>query len=445
MRRILCLIFLLATAPALAASPIDVREITTPAGLSVWFVPDRTAPVLALSFAFRGGMATDPEGKEGLANLVAALLDEGAGKRDSAAFQAALEDNSISLSFSAGRDSFTGALYSLTDRLDLAAALAADALTRPRFDADAIGRMRNAVLTSIRRSHADPNWAAQRAFNRLAFDGHPYGEPGIGDEDSVQAITRADLLDFVETRLARDTLLITAVGDIEEAALAALVDTIFAGLPAEAAPFAVADIAPQGAGETVLVAREAPQSIIIIGHRGIRRDDPDFYAASVMNYILGGGGFASRLQEELREKRGLTYGASSSLSVLDHAEMISAQVSTPNDKAGEALGLLIGEWDRFARDGASATEVENAIRYLTGSWPLRFTSSGGIASLLLGVRLDGLGIDHVNQRNDRIAAVTEADVNRIAARLLTTDDLAIVIAGQPEGIEPTRTITGIPE
>ncbi len=437
---------LVAGAPQVAASELDVRGVAFGETGEAWFLADATAPVLAVRFAFEGGMALDPEGKEGTASMVASLLDEGAGELDSQAFKKRLEDRSITISFSAGRDALYGTVYALTDRLDEAAELVNLALTEPRFDSDAVARVRAATLAGIRSSHADPGWAAQRAFNRLLFDGHPYGEPGVGTEASVQAIEVADLQGFVAARLARDTLKVAAVGDVDEERLATFLEIAFAGLPDTSEAFTVPDIEPQGAGEIVLVDRpEAPQSIIVLGHEGMARDDPDYYAAVVMNYILGGGGFASRLQEELREKRGLTYGVSTGLSTLDHAHLITGQVSTPNDQAAEALDLLKAEWRRMRSEGASATEVENAIRYLTGSFPLSLSSTQAIAGLLLGARMDGLGRDYLNIRNDLIRAVTIEDVNRVAARLLDTEDLAVVIAGAPADVVPDRVIEGIPD
>jgi zinc protease len=427
------------------AEAIDIQRVVSPGGIVAWLVEDRKVPVIAVDFAFEStGSSADPAGKPGVANLMASLLDEGAGERRSQEFQKLLADNSISISFSAGRDEFRGAMKALTVKRDLAIDLLSQALTQPRFDAEAVERIRLAVMANIKSNQASPNWIAQRTFSITTFGGHPYSQPSDGTLDSVQAITTEDMRDYLGRRLGRDNLVVGVVGDVSASELAPMLDRMFGALPAKAERFIPPEAALQAAGDIVLVPRPLPQTVFVMGEQGVKRSDPDWYAASVMNYVLGGGGFNSRLMEEVREKRGLTYGVSSSLVPYDHAALITAGGSTVNAKAGEALDLIRVEWRRMAVDGVTDEELKNAKAYLTGSFALRLTSTDRIASMLVQVQLDDLGIDYLNKRDEFINRVSRADVLRVARRLLDPAKLTIVMVGQPKGIEPTRTIDGPP-
>ncbi len=427
---------------ALPAGAVEVKRVVSPGGIEAWLVEDHKVPVVALEWAFEGAGAVDPEGRDGLANLAAGTLDEGAGPYDSQAFQGRLEDAAISLTFKAGRDGFYGGLKTLRDNRAEAFELARLAMTEPRFDADAVERVRAATLSSLKRDLSNPDFLARRAFYETAFPDHPYGREVRGTLESLPAIAPNDLHAFVSRELGRDRLLVTAAGAITPEELGAAVDLMFGGLPAKAQTTAIADVEPKALGETVVVPRPTPQTVIVMGQSGVGRDDPDWYAATVMNYVLGGGGFTSRLMEEVREKRGLTYGVYSHLLPLDHAAMIIASGSTVNAKAGEALDLIRAEWARMAEGGVTPEELVDAKTYLTGSFPLRLGSTDAIAGVLLSIRRDRLGIDYIDRRNDLINAVTIEDVQRVAKRLLDPARLLTVLVGQPDGVAATRTIDG---
>ena len=429
------ILILLASLPARA---VEVQRVISPGGIEAWLVEDHGNPITSLDLAFRGGAALDPEGKEGLANLVSGLLDEGAGALDSQAFQALLSDLSIQLSFDAGRDTFGGSLRTLTENRDTAFDLLRLALGQPRFDAEPVERIRAQILAGVRRNAEDPDRIAGRTLRRLFFPGHPYGRPVDGTPESIAALTADDLRRFVARRLGRDTLKVAVVGDVTAAQLAPLLDKTFLALPAAAAPARVADTEPQGGGEVVVVRKDIPQSVVALGHAGLMRDDPDFYAAYVVNYILGGGGFASRLYEEVREKRGLAYSVHAYLYPQDHAAMLIGGVATANGRVGQSLELIRREWARMAESGPTAEELASAKTFLTGSYPLRQSSSGRIAGMLLGIQLEDLGIDYINRRNDYIEAVTLKDARRVARQLYREDQLTVVVVGQPDGIKATR-------
>jgi zinc protease len=391
-------------------------------------------PIITLNIAFRGGSALDPEGKEGLANLAASTMDEGAGDLDSQAFQRKLEDLSVSLRFGSGRDNFTGRLRTLTVNSSEAFGLLAMALTKPRFDSKAVERVRRQILAGLRSSAENPNDIASRALMRLLFPNHAYGRPSTGTLQTVPLIKLADLRVFVHQRIARDNLVVGIVGDITPAQTAAMLDNVFGLLPAKAVPWNLPDVQATQGKRTIIIDKPVPQSIIRFGHAGIKRNDPDFFAAYVMNYVLGGGGFESRLYEEVREKRGLAYSAWSYLSPMNAAGLILGGAGTANERAGETVDVMRDVWRRMADKGVSPKELEDAKTYLTGSYSLRFTSSQRISSILVGIQLQRLGIDYIEKRNGLIAAIGQADVNRVAKKLLHPDGITLVVVGQPKNV-----------
>ena len=439
----LAALLVLIVGPAGAARAVDVQRVVSPMGIEAWLVENAAVPVISVEFAFRGGVELDPWGKEGLANLTSILLDEGAGDLDSATFQARLRNAAIQLSFDARVDAFYGSLKTVTDNADEAFDLLRLALTAPRFDAEAVERMRAAVFADIRRRVADPQWMARRTYYELAFPDHPYSRPSRGTAPTLSALTADDLRGFVAARFARDNLVVGVTGDISAAELGPLLDRVFGGLPARADLGATRSAAPAGAAERVLVERDGAQSVMLLAQPGIARKHPDFYAALLVNRILGGGGFNARLTEEVREKRGLTYGISSFLITFQHADLLMVNSSLSNDNVAEALDIVLREWRRMAENGVTQAELDDAKTYLTGSFPLRFTSSDRIASILLGMQLDDLGIDFLDRRNAQVEAVTLADANRVAAQLLDPDALTVVVVGAPGGdYAATRVIDG---
>ncbi len=439
------LLVALALVPALLvlarpAAAIEVQRFTSPRGIEAWLVQDTSNPILSLRFALRGGAAV--EAKPGLANMLSALLDEGAGDYDSQAFQSALADNSISLSFSAGADSFSGSLSTLSRNQDLAFELMRLALTEPRFDEEPVERIRNQLLVSLARQEQDPDTLAWRTLRAALFPDHPYGRPTSGTPESVAAITVDDLRGYLADEIAQDRLFIGVSGDIDAETLGALLDKTFGGLPAESGAIEVADVTPHGEGGVMVIAREQPQSVVAMGQPGILRDDPDYYTAYTVNYVLGGGGFQSRLYDEVREKRGLAYSVYSYLNPLDHAGIVVAGTATANPRVSESLGLILDEWRRMAEEGPTEEELADAKTYLTGSFPLRLSSTGKIAGMLVGMQLEGLGIDYLDKRNSYIEAVTLEDAKRVAGELYRPEALSVVVVGQPEGIEATRELPG---
>ncbi|MBC8267731.1 MAG: insulinase family protein [Rhodospirillaceae bacterium] len=420
-----------------AGHTVSIERVVSPAGVTAWLVRDTINPIVNVRFAFRGGAALDPVGKDGLANMVSGLLDEGAGDLDSQTFQRRLEDLSIELRFNAGRDAFSGRLKTLSENKDQAFHLLKVALLEPRFDDTPVKRIRGQILAGLRRDQEDPDTIAGQTLARELFPDHPYGRRVEGSMATVKAITSDDLRAFTRQRLARDNLVIAVVGDMDAAELGRFLDEVFAGLPAKSQGFSVKDIQPQTAGRTKVVKMDIPQSAIAFAQKGLKRSDPDFYAAYVLNHILGGGGFTSRLYEQIREKRGLAYSIGSYLYPLDHAGLVQGYGGTANARVGETLEVLKDQWRTMAETGVTPEELADAKTYLIGSYPLRFTSTGGIASILVSMQLEKLGIDFLDRRNTLVEAVNLKDVNRLAKKLLDPDNMVVVVVGAPEGVTST--------
>jgi zinc protease len=420
-----------AAVPAVAA---EVERVVSPGGVEAFLMHEPSVPLIAMSFYFKGGAQYEPAAKAGLARMTAALLDEGAGEHDSLAFRTLLEDHAIRLSFDASRDGFSGDLRTLSDNRDLAFELARLALNEPRFDAEPIERIRAQSTAALRRRENDPSTLAREHFFTSAFPDHAYGVPERGTLETVQAITRDDLVAFRDRQLARDRLHIGVAGDITAEELAPALDLIFGALPATSEPPPVAAVAPVG-GETVIVRQAVPQSVVVFGHAGIARNDPDYYAAYIANYILGGGGFQSRLLQEIREKRGLAYSAYSYLVEAEHSPLWTGGVATNNADVAESTRLVRQEVARMAAGELSEEDLDAAKTFLTGSFPLRLTSNAQVASLLMGMSIADLGIDFLERRNDYIEAVTLDDLKRVSARLFDPEALLFVVVGQPEGLE----------
>ncbi|TJZ92300.1 insulinase family protein [Paracoccus gahaiensis] len=426
----------IATVLALLAVPaqaIEIQDVTSPGGIKAWLVEDDSIPFVALDIQFRGGASMDAPDKRGAVNLMTSLLEEGAGRRDTTQFAQAVEDLGAQLSFRAGDDTVSVGFRALTETRDEAGDLLAQALTQPRFDEDAVDRVRAQVQAVIRSEATDPGSIAAIEMARQAWGDHPYATSINGTADSVAGLNRQDLVAAKNRVLARDRVVVGAAGDISAEDLGLLLDRILGGLPQDAtAPLPDrADL--QLTGGTTVIDWDSPQTVVSFAGPGIAIDDPDYFAAFVANHILGGGGFSSRLMAEIREKRGLTYGVGTALATGLYGQTWQGGMSGSNATTAEAVDLIRAEWARMA-EGVTERELTDAKTYLTGEYPLRFDGNGRIASILAGMQLIGFPIDYIDTRNDKVEAVTAEDVARVAGRLLDPESLRFVLVGRPEGI-----------
>lgn len=419
---------------------IDIQKVVSPLGIEAWLVEEHSIPIIAINIGFVGGTYLDPQGKEGLLRMYAGLIDEGAGDYDSQAFQSALDENSIGLSFSASRDALTGGLSTLTQNKDLAFDLMRLAVTEPRFDEEPVERIRAQMFVLQKRALSSPGTMASKVLFEDVFGENPYARPTLGTPESVASLTRADFDVFRKTYLTRDRLKVSVVGDITAEELASVLDHIFGNLPAAGDPIDHTPAPVAASGDLIVSPFENPQSTVLFAGPGLLRDDEDFIPAYVVNYILGGGGFSSRLMDEVREKRGLTYGIYTQLVPWERAGLFFGSVASDNAKVAEAIAITKAEIDRIRTEGVTEEELQDAKTYLTGAFALGFDSNGKIASNLLGYQLGGLPLDYINVRNGLIKAVTMEDAERALARLPAADDLTFVVVGEPEGLEADQTL-----
>ncbi|MFZ5750718.1 MAG: M16 family metallopeptidase [Pseudomonadota bacterium] len=429
------IVALLLAAPLRAE--IAIQEVTSPGGIKAWLVEEHSIPFTALEIRFKGGTALDAPGKRGAVKLMAATLEEGAGDLDSQGFAAARDDLAAGIRFDAGDDAVSVSAKFLTENRDRAVDLLRMALIEPRFDPAALDRVRGQMISIVESNAKDPQEIAAATFRRLAYGDHPYATSDDGTRASLQGLTRDDILAAKAATMARDRLFVSAVGDITPEDLGRLLDRLLGDLPATGAPMpppARVDLA----GGVTVVDFASPQSMVVFGQPGLRFDDPDFFAAYVLNHILGGGGFESRLMNEVREKRGLTYGIASYLVNRDLADTWQGSFASANEKVAEAVQVTRDEWARMAAGGVTDAELAEAKTYLTGSYPLRFDGNGPIADILVGMQLDGRPMDYVQKRNGYIEAVTKADIARVARRLMTPEGLRFVVVGQPAGLSATN-------
>ncbi len=432
---LLALLLLLAALPARAE--VDIQEVTSESGIDAWLVEDHSLPFVALELRFRGGASLDAQGNRGAVNLMTSLLEEGAGDMDARAFARARDAIAAKFSYDAGDDAVRVSARFLTETRDEAIGLLRASLAEPRFSQTAIERVRAQVLSIIRSERKDPDDIAGDAFSELVYGDHPYGSPETGTIESVNGLTRDDIMDAHEAVFARDRVYVSAAGDITAAELSKLVDDLLGGLPDKGAPLPKeADLTLPGG--TRVVEFDTPQSAVMFGQPGIERDHPDFFAAYVLNHIVGGGGFTSRLMREVREKRGLTYGVYSYLVNRDNADIWMGSVSSANDRVAEAIDVIRSEWARIQAEGVTAEELEDAKTYITGAYPLRFDGNSAIADITAGMQLRGMPTEYIATRNDKMNAVTLDDVNRVARELMDPDMLTFVVVGQPKGLDATN-------
>lgn len=414
---------------------VDIERIVSPGGIEAWLVSDSTVPMIVMRAYWRGGSAIEPENMIGVTGVMTDMMGEGAGQYDANSWKERLEELNMSVGFSAGWDGLGMGLTTLSANADAAFEMARLSLNEPRFDAAPLERIKRQIMVGIRNRETNPGFLANQALDNALYPNHVYARRT--SREGVNAITIAAMRERHRALFNRATLQITIVGDIDAAAAGDAIDRIFGALPQGAAPPEPADAAFNP--PTPLIVRDLPQpqSLILFAGPGIQDEDPDWIPLAVANYIIGGGGFSSRLMAEVRENRGLVYGIGVGPSVRDHVAMIRGSAQTENGNVAEALEVTRAEMRRIYQDGATQAEVNDAITYLTGSFALDLDSNTKIASVVHSYQVSGRDIDYINRRNDLIRAVTLADVNRVIRRLYNPDDYTFVVVGQPEGLTPT--------
>ncbi len=432
------ILFAAVTLGAHGASAMTIEKIVSPSGIEAWLVREKAVPLITLNYAFHGGATQDDADKSGTGHFAADLLDEGAGDLDAKTFHERMENHAIELGFQVGRDYFHGSLRALNEHRDEAFGLLRLALSSPRFDSDAIERVREQELAILQRDTTNPNDLAGRRWWQTAFPDHPYGRESKGTLEFMPRIAANDLRNYVRRVFARNELKVSIVGDVDAKTAGALIDRAFGALPEKNDLKPVPNATPRGLGRRIVIDVDVPQAVVTFGGPGIARNDPDFMAAYIVNHILGGGTFSSRLYREVREKRGLAYGVSDSLVWFRSAAVLLGGTATRADRTADALSVIENEIKRMAADGPTPDELAAAKSFLKGSYALSLDTSGKIAVQLTQIQIDNLGIDYIQRRSALIDAVTIEDAKRVARRLYGAGML-VTVAGRPKGLTSTET------
>ncbi len=423
-------ILVLAWMPAQA---LEVQEVKAD-GLHAWLIEDTSLPIFSLQMEIRNsGSAYDPKGREGLAHLTAAMLTEGAGDYRDGAFQEELDFYAIDLSVSAGRDALVIRMEALSEHRDKAFELLGLMLMQPRFDVPDMQRIRAEHLATLERLWERPSHRLSTRFYQEAFPGHPYGRPSLGTDESITAITRDDMQTFMESVIAKNRFIVSVAGDVNAETLSGLLAQYLGNVPELVivegdAVVGNADLhmRPQPIIEKMVT----PQTPVRIVMQGIGRSDEDFYAAFVLNHIVGGGSLSSRLGKAVRKEQGLTYAIGSDLAILDHAHWFSIDFSTKNASAQQAIQIVHDTLDAIVNDGISENALQEAQRYLTGAFPLNTDSNTELVRYLNVMQRYQLGKDYLEKRNEYINGVTHAQINVVARRLFDTKEELIIMTGE---------------
>ncbi len=413
-------------------SILAVRPFTTSKGVKAWYVYDASVPVIDIKFSFNKGTVYDPIGKEGAVSLIAASLNEGAGDYTAQQFQKIMQDNAIDVYFDASKDTFSGHMRTTKDHLDTAVELLKLAVQSPRFDEEAVARMKNDMMMSLKYKQSKPGWYAGKALREFVFKGHLYERSADGMLKTIPLITKNDLKMLWQKIAVKDGLTIGVTGDLSQSQAEAILDDVFAPLPDSSQKMEISPAQLQQPGRVILIPREGSQTYLLAVQKGLTRENPDWFTAQVINYNLAGGGFNSRLMESVRVKNSLTYGISSFLVDQDYAPVWMVQSDVDNNGVKQTIQMIKAEWKNVHDNGLTQDELSAAKAYLIGALPLAMDSTGAISSLLVQMQEDGLPYDYLDYRARLIEAITLDDVKRVAQTLLQPENLTFILAGTYE-------------
>lgn len=424
------IITILFTLIAASAQAINIQEVTSPKlGIKALLVESVSVPMVNIQVAFRTGSAFDPEDKGGVSYLTSALFDEGAADKNSTEFTDAIDSIGALYSVNSSMLNTTFSMRTLSTQTEQAFKLLGESITKPRFDDEAFLRMKAVVLSSIKSTKQNPGNIASLLLKENLYVNHPYGRPLKGTEENVKSLKVNDVKSFYAQNFNLKNMVVSVVGDITKEELLKYLDSTFMELSAGTTRNKIKTLATNVKPSVIKQAMPVPQSAIYLAHAGINREDPDYYAAYAMNYILGGGGFNSRLMGEIREKRGLTYGVYSYFEPLPLRGAFIVSVNTKNEDVEKTINLIKNEMKRMKLESVTDVEYEGAMSYLKGSFPLRLDSSSKVIGYLTTMQMENLGLDYLDKWASRIGAVTKADMQRTAKRLLRENEMIAVIVG----------------
>lgn len=412
------------------AADISPTRFVIPNGMTVLVLEQHFLPIVEIHALIKAGSVQDPPEKAGLANLVASLLDEGTTTRSSKQLAEQIDFVGGSLRAQADEDFTTASVRTLKKDIDLGFTLLADILQRPAFPKHEFERVRSQILGEITSDNDDPGHVAMKAFNQLVFQNHPYRWPVNGTEDTLGKVTLADVQTFYAKEYLPNQVILTIVGDVTVEQATTLVQTYFGSWKKGVVP-------PRAIKKSTVVEKkisqfiekDLTQSTIVIGHLGISRTNPDFYAVTLMNHVLGAGGFSSRLMDTIRDKQGLAYGITSHYDARSMPGSFWISLQTRTETTNQAITGVLAEMKAIREAPVSDQELAEAKAFLMGNFPLRLDSTAKLAQLLAQVEFFGLGFDYFSQYPKWIERVTKEDVQRVAKQYLDPQRYALVVVG----------------
>ncbi|MBA4750051.1 MAG: insulinase family protein [Alphaproteobacteria bacterium] len=419
-----------------SAAQVSVAALTSGSGITFWFAEDHSVPVLSLVMSFRAGSAEAPAEKVAVASMLPDILLEGAGDLDTKAFHERLQTLGITISAGSDDDRLTILMRTPLTQLSEATKLLHLVLTQPRFDEDAFERVKAALIQSTENILQTPDWKAADALGTALYPkGHPYAA-GIRSVEELRPLNSRDVKHFMKDHMAKDDLKIGICGDLTPEAVLQLVDTLTKDLPEKGSYKKVEDVSFPAKGQDLFTLSTQPQSVVLFSHPGLRYDHPDYIKLVLLSYALGGG-FESYLMQEVREKRGLAYGANAGLHVMAHSATLSASLQSDGKTADEAITVTKGQFERLKK-GITQADLERAKNYLIGSFPLQFTSSSDIASVLHTYQVQGRTPDYLQKREGLINRVTLAEINAFAEHFIRPDLLITSVSGSKHQLTPQK-------
>jgi zinc protease len=417
---------------AFSAAPLGKR-IQLDNGMVLLLAEKHDIPMLTVNMAIKAGNTAVAGDKPGLASITAALLTQGTTKRTANQISSEIDFIGGSLSTGGGDDFANASLRVLKKDIRTGFALLSDVIMNPVFDQREVDRKVKSTLAEIQRQKEEPNIVASEAFQKAVYGGHAYGRTGDDIAAYLPKLARQDIIDFYKARYSPNNTIIAVVGDVSEKEIVPLLNEYFRAWRRNDSRVP-APVAPPRIEKTVVqkIDKNITQANIDMGHIGVSRENPDFYAISVMNYILGGGGFSSRLMDNIRDNKGLAYDVHSGFAAQKEAGAFEVSIQTKNESANEVIAETLKELKRMQTELVSEKELADAKAYLTGSFPLRMDTSSKIAGMLVSIEIYNLGLDYPQSYPGLINAVTREDIQRVAKKYLHPGEMVIVVVANQE-------------
>lgn len=431
MTKIISTFFLAITFAVSALASPEIAHWQTSNGVNVYFVSAPEIPMLDIRLVYKAGSAQDGE-KHGIASLTADLMDEGAGDLDANTFNDKLADTGASFGAGALRDMAWLSMRTLSEDkyAEPALELFRQVAVAPSFEAQAVSRAKEAKISGIRRQASSPGTVANNAIRKTVFGNHPYAHPTNGEEETVKAITRADIQAFHRKYYVAENAIVAIVGALTKDKAVALAEKITAELPTGKAAGAIPPVSNLDAKSEQRIEFDSIQSHVRLGLPGMKRGDEDYVPLFVGNHVLGGGGLVSLLFDEVREKRGLSYGVNSYFAPSEQLGIFVASLQTDGSQAEEALKVLLDTMDTFIKEGPPADRLEAAKQNLIGGFPLRIDSNSETIEYISMIGFYGLPLDYLETFPKKVAKVNAEQIKDAFTRRVNLQRSAIVVVGK---------------